>query len=277
VEATKLKVALTPAVLGSLPPEDRERATRAVSNDALVPLTLAKVPNFFVAGLKEFDGRVDRNVMLYPRLTSATWDGNAIIQFSRDVREAAVYRGEHAAVAGSLLLSGDIASAMRADGPLATGLSLTVVLIICLLAFRSLKMSLSAMISLFVGVTVMLGGLAWAGAKMNFSNIIAMPITFGIAADYSINLLRRYQSEKNPDPRPAVLGSGGAVALCSGTTVVGFGSLLMAQNRALFSFGVMAVAGEIACLTTAVVLLPAAILLVNRLRLKASSNLGPIR
>jgi predicted RND superfamily exporter protein len=267
-EAKKLKVALTPAVLGSLSPEDRERAERAVSSDALVPLRLERVPNLFVAGLKEFDGRVDRNVMLYPKLTSATWDGNAIIQFSHDVREAAEYQGQRAAVAGALLLSGDIASAMRADGPIATGLSLAVVLVICLLAFRSLRMSLSAMASLFVGVTVMLGGLAWVGAKLNFSNFIAMPITFGIAADYSINLLRRYQSEGNPDPRPAVRGSGGAVALCSGTTIIGFGSLLLAQNRALFSFGVMAVAGEIACLTTAVVLLPAALLGVHRWRLE---------
>lgn len=266
VEAKKLKTALTPGILGSLSPEDRKTVDRAISNESMVPLTLDKVPDLFVAGLREFDGRVDRNVMLYPRLTAATWDGNAIIQFSHDVREAAEYRGQRAAVAGALLLSGDIASAMRADGPVASGLSLAVVLLICLLAFRSLKMSLAAMVSLFVGVSVMLGALSWLGAKLNFSNFIAMPITFGIAADYSINLLRRYQSENNPDPRPAVLGSGGAVALCSGTTIIGFGSLLMAQNRALFSFGVMAVAGEIACLSTAVILLPAAILLANRWR-----------
>ncbi len=265
-EAKKLKAALTPAVLGTLQFEDRQRAEHAVSQAALVPLTLDNVPNTFVTGLKEFDGRVDRNVMLFPRISSATWDGNAIIEFSHDVREASEYRGQKSAVAGALLLSGDIASAMRSDGPLATELSLAVVLVICLLAFRSITMSLSAMISLFVGVSVMLGGLAWIGAKLNFSNFIAMPITFGIAADYSINLLRRYQSENNPDPRPAVLGSGGAVALCSGTTIVGFGSLLIAQNRALFSFGVMAVAGEIACLTTAVILLPSAILLANRWR-----------
>jgi hypothetical protein len=271
-EAKKLKAALTPAVLGSLPFEDRQRAERAVSPDALASLTLEKVPRTFVAGLMEFDGRVDRNVMLFPRLTAATWDGNAIIQFSHDVREAAEYKGQRSAVAGALLLSGDIASAMRSDGPLATELSLAVVLVISLMAFRSLTMSLSAMASLFVGVSVMLGGLSWVGAKLNFSNFIAMPITFGIAADYSINLLRRYQAENNPDPRPAVLGSGGAVALCSGTTIIGFGSLLMAQNRALFSFGVMAVAGEIACLTTAVILLPSAILLANHWRVGLSTN-----
>ena len=153
VEAKKLKTALTPAILGSLSPNDRPTIERAVSSESMVPLALDKVPDLFVAGLREFDGRVDRNVMLYPRLTAATWDGNAIIQFSRDVREAAQYQGQRAAVAGSLLLSGDIASAMRADGPMATGLSLAVVLVICLLAFRSFKMSISAMASLFVGVS----------------------------------------------------------------------------------------------------------------------------
>ena len=31
--------------------------------------------------------------------------------------------------------------------------------------------------------------------KLNFSNFVALPITFGISADYSINMLRRFQSE----------------------------------------------------------------------------------
>ena len=270
-EAKQLKAALTPAILASLSDEDRPRVEHAVSAAALTPLALESVPDLFLAGLREFDGRVDRNVLLFPKLTAATWDGNAIIRFSKDVREASTYDGERAVVAGSLLLSADIASAMRADGPLATALSLFVVLVICMLAFGSLPMSINAIVSMFIGVAVMLGALAWCGAKLNFSNFIAMPITFGIAADYSINLLRRFVSEGNPDPRGAVMGSGGAVALCSATTIIGYSSLLMAQNRALFSFGVMAVAGEIACLSTAVVLLPAALLWVHRQRQRRNS------
>ena len=49
--------------------------------------------------------------------------------------------------------------------------------------------------ALLLGVTFMLGALAWTGAKLNFSNFVALPITFGISADYSINMLRRFQSE----------------------------------------------------------------------------------
>ena len=54
-------------------------------------------------------------------------------------------------------------------------------------------------------------------------------------------------------------GTGRAVALCSFTTIIGYGSLLLARNQALFSFGVLAVLGEICCLAVAVVALPAAL------------------
>jgi hypothetical protein len=50
------------------------------------------------------------------------------------------------------------------------------------------------------------------------------------------------------------------VALCSLTTIVGCSSLSMAQNMALFRFGLLAVVGEIACLTVALVGLPAMLL-----------------
>ena len=41
------------------------------------------------------------------------------------------------------------------------------------------------------------------------------------------------------------------------TTTIGYGALLVAANRALISFGQLAMLGEIACLTTAVAFFPA--------------------
>jgi predicted RND superfamily exporter protein len=63
-----------------------------------------------------------------------------------------------------------------------------------------------------------------------------------------------------------VRSTGGAVALCSLTTIIGYSSLLLAKNRALSLFGLLAVMGEVACLSAALVVLPAALLLVNRRR-----------
>ncbi|HYP88595.1 MAG TPA: hypothetical protein VEQ59_10585, partial [Polyangiaceae bacterium] len=109
--------------------------------------------------------------------------------------------------------------------------------------------------ALLLGVSFMLGLLAWTGAKLNFSNFVALPITFGISADYSINMLRRFQSEgESTDER--LSHTSGALALCSAMTVIGWGALLLVENQALFSFGVFAITGEVASLVAAVLALP---------------------
>ncbi|HMJ10934.1 MAG TPA: MMPL family transporter [Polyangiaceae bacterium] len=263
-EGHSLRAILTPRMKAELSPQDRELVERAISPAALRPLTPAQLPDVLVAGLREKDGRIDRNVLVYPKLGAGTWDAQRIHAFTADLREAAKVHGNDTPIAGSLLLSSDIASAISKDGPRMTLLALFTVLAICVLTFRSVGLSFAAVGSLLAGVLLMLGTLGWLGARLNFSNFVALPITFGIGADYSINVLKRFQSEGRASIDRVVTNTGGAVALCSVTTVIGYGSLLVAQNRALFSFGVLAVAGELACLLTAILGLPAALRFLQR-------------
>ena len=59
------------------------------------------------------------------------------------------------------------------------------------------------------------------------------------------------------------------MTLCSLTTIIGYSSLLLAKNHALFLFGAVAVIGEMCCLFAALLALPAVLLtwrgLTNRL------------
>jgi uncharacterized membrane protein YdfJ with MMPL/SSD domain len=100
--------------------------------------------------------------------------------------------------------------------------------------------------------------------KINFANFIAFPITFGIGVDYSVNVMSRYVQDGRRDVARTIRATGSAVALCSLTTIIGYSSLLVAENRALFLFGVVAVLGEVACLTAALTLLPALLVLMER-------------
>jgi predicted RND superfamily exporter protein len=258
-EARKLSAALSGSMRAALPPEQQKLVERFLSEKGLTPVTPADVPPALSAGLLDRDGRFDRNVLIFPKLTSDTWKMATLSAFSHDVRQLVEATAGTAVVTGHLLVSNDIIDAMRRDGPRATAAALAVTLLVVLLAFRSFELSALAMASLGMGVALMLGFGAWMGQHLNFTNFIALPITFGIAADYSINVLKRCQSSGNP--RDAVAHTGGAVALCSLTTVIGFGSLLVAQNRALFSFGSLAVTGELTCLATAVLAIPAYLLL----------------
>ena len=109
----------------------------------------------------------------------------------------------------------------------------------------------------------------WAGAayddmKLNFFNFIALPITFGIGCEYPFNIFDRSRllEGRRLDARCAC--SGGAVALCSYTTTVGYGSMLFSDNQALQSFGRLAMSGEIACLVAALFFLPSLLHLLGR-------------
>ena len=117
--------------------------------------------------------------------------------------------------------------------------------------------------SLLVGVVWLLGATLGFGIKINFVNFIAFPITFGIGVDYAVNVMARYVRDDRRDVEAAVRETGGAVGLCSLTTIVGYSSLLVAKNVGLFLFGLLAVLGELTCLTTAVVVLPAVLQLVR--------------
>lgn len=284
-QARAINEALTPRLRGQLSSEDRKLVEGALSQASLTPLKAQDLPGSLVAGLREKDGRIDRSVLVYPKLGGGTWNAQRIQDFSDDVRREAAAESPQIQAAGTVLLSSDIARALKQDGPRATALSLLAVLAICVATFRRKAqnngspvnrrgwfLSTAAISSLLLGVLFMLGGLAWTGTRLNFSNFVALPITFGIGADYSINMLQRYQEEGRLDVSRVLKGTGGAVALCSATTIIGFGSLLVAQNRALFSFGVFAVAGEFASLITAVIVLPSLLMLGARARRRSSTT-----
>lgn len=258
-EAKLLKRAVTPKLRAKLKASDRELLDRALSDASLVALTPRDLPEAFAAGLRERDGRIGRSVLVFPKIGGGTWQSDRLASFAHDLREAAHEAG--AVATGPLLLTNDLASAIRSDGPRVTLLSFAAVLGVCIAAFgivgrKAWAFSGLAVAALLLGVAFMLGLLAWTGAKLNFSNFVALPITFGISADYSINMLRRFQSEgESTDER--LSRTSGALALCSAMTVIGWGALLLVENQALFSFGVFAISGEIAALSAAVLGLPA--------------------
>jgi predicted RND superfamily exporter protein len=145
---------------------------------------------------------------------------------------------------------------MERDGPRATLTSLLAVAVVVLVATRRLRGTLAVLVALVLGVTWLVGGAAWGGEKLNYVNFIALPITFGIGCEYPFNVFDRSRL-LGGDVTGAVERVGGAVALCSYTTAVGYSALLFADFQALQSFGRLAVSGEIACLTGALLVLPA--------------------
>ncbi len=150
------------------------------------------------------------------------------------------------------------------DVPPAVVFSFFATLVVVIVAFRGGRSSVAVLGALLVGVGWMAGLLALTRVKLNFLNFIALPITFGIGVDYAVNIVERYAREGAGGVVATVRNTGGAVILCSMTTTLGYVALLKSTNEGVKSMGGAAVLGEVSCLLAAIIVLPAALLWLDR-------------
>jgi hypothetical protein len=241
------------------PPDD----LRVVSIEDLPPL--ARRP------FTERDGSVGRVVLVYfVENGLSVWNGKDLMRIASVLQEIHLPDGRTLMTSGSAVVFSAMIRSILRDGRIATAASLIVVLLLVFLFMRPVSAAAMATGSLMIGVLWMIGAAGWAEVKITFLNFIALPITFGIGAEYALNVVSRYHQGK--DMGRAVASTGSAVALCSWTTIVGYGSLLAARNRALQGFGAMAILGEVACLTAAIVALPSLVLWLGERRKRASTR-----
>jgi predicted RND superfamily exporter protein len=242
--------------LEALNDKDRAKLAKIDPPENLRPLLPGDLPPLARRPFTEVDGTVGRVVLVYPvEHGLSVWNGRDLLEIATVLQRLHLASGKLLETSGSAVVFGAMLRSILHDGPIATMASLLAVLLIVVLTIRPMRAALMALATLMVGVIVMVGAAGWLGVRVTFLNFIALPITFGIGAEYALNVVTRYREER--DVVKAVTSTGAAVALCSWTTIVGYGSLLAARNKALQGFGSMAILGEVACLTAAIIGLPA--------------------
>ena len=255
--------------------DDKEKADLAKINppEGIHELQPTDLPAFARRPFTESDGTIGRVVLVYPPDEKfSVWNGRDLLRNASVMQYLHLPNGKVVETSGSAVVFAAMIRSILRDGPIATAASLIAVLVIICFTIRPAAAALMALATLLLGVVLMVGGAGWAQVHVTFLNFIALPITFGIGAEYALNVITRYREER--DVVRAVVSTGAAVALCSWTTIVGYGSLLAARNRALQGFGLMAILGEIACLSAAIIALPA-ILLWRRARPLDAATDGP--
>lgn len=277
-QAAKIAIAdqihddLTPSILASLTPQQRSAVETLLGSSPLQLIRPNDVPDTLMAGLRERDGSVGRTVLVYPRPGRTLWLGPQLAEFVGRLRAAgASVPGRPARVAGSHALSADILESVRRDGAVASVAAFLGVVIAVLALLRGRRSTALVIGSLLLGVLWLAGAMMSLGVKINFANFIAYPITFGIGVDYAVNMANRWELDGGRSIIDAIRTTGGAVTLCSMTTIIGYSSLLLAENRALYLFGLLAVMGEIACLSTAILVMPAFVAWAAGVRVRAET------
>jgi len=129
------------------------------------------------------------------------------------------------------------------------------VLIVLMLDFRSLGHALLAMSPMVLGLVQLLGLLGWLGIPLNPANMIVLPLILGIGVDDGVHIV--HDAVRSGSPYQISHSTAAAIFLTSVTTMIGFGSLMLAAHQGLQSLGRVLTLGVFSCLFSSVLVLPA--------------------
>ncbi|MEO5969421.1 MAG: MMPL family transporter, partial [Bdellovibrionia bacterium] len=240
-----------------LPPTEKSLVEELLNPKAFSSFQELDLPPMILGKFRETDGTLGKIVLVDKLIEKGSDDAREIVRFVKMGRRITDSVAPNAPVAGDLPISVDMFEAITVDGPKATFLAFIAVVILVIVLFRNLKAVSLVLLALGLGVIWLAGLIIGFNLKINFLNFIALPITFGIGVDYGVNIFQRYRMEGPGKILSVIRNTGGAVILSSMTTIIGYGSLLLAGNQAFVSFGLLAVLGEITCVIAAIISLPA--------------------
>lgn len=164
------------------------------------------------------------------------------------------------------LVVAEVLRVVERDAPRGAMLALAALVVLLLLDLRSVTQTLVVLLPLAVGVLWMVACMALVPIKLNILNAAVLPSVLGLGIDGGVHIYHRYR-ELGPAAMTAVLRqTGGAVAACTGSSMIGFGAMLSADHPGLYSIGLLALFALGACLVAAVGLFPSVLAVGSRLR-----------
>ena len=123
------------------------------------------------------------------------------------------------------------------------------------LNFRSVVFTMLALVPPVLGGLLSYGALSILGISFNPANLILLPLILGIGVDDGVHVLHDFHSQ--PGSYRLSPSTMNAIVLTSLTSMIGFGSMMIAAHRGLYSVGLVLVIGVGSCLFVSLVPLPA--------------------
>jgi len=258
----ELRDMLSDEALAELSEEDRAEALALRPPAGLVALRDEDVPEALAWPFIEADGSRGKLVLAMAGWSYENWDARDIVRFADDLRGLDL--GPDVLLGGDWFVFADMLRLLTRDGPLTTLASLFGAVLLVLVVVGRGRHGIATVVCGVAGTLLMLALASWLSLRVNFLDFVALPITIGIGIDYAVNLAARDRHEPGLDAGALLAHAGSAVLVCSFTTIVGYGSLLLSRNQAIQSFGTAAILGEATCLVAALVFAPALLQVLQR-------------
>jgi hypothetical protein len=145
----------------------------------------------------------------------------------------------------------------------AAGMALLAITVMLALLFRSLKMTLLALIPLVAGTGLTINIMWLLNLPFNQANVLFVPLVLGEGIEFGIIILARWRQEETARAITLPASTAKGVALAALTTTLGFGSLMVSGHQGTFSLGLLATVGSLSVLLASLSILPAFLRLVE--------------
>lgn len=183
------------------------------------------------------------------------WDWPTMERFIKDMRQI------DANVTGVVVSTYEGASLMRETFLKAAILTLVLVITLLWLFSRNLTYVALSLLPLAIGLIWLLELMGWLGIQFNLANFFAIPILISISVQGGVSLIARWKLMESGTLFQTSTPS--AIVLTFGTTMIGFGGLLVAHHRGLSSLGAIMVLGSLTILLATLLIVPVILQLIK--------------
>jgi hopanoid biosynthesis associated RND transporter like protein HpnN len=210
------------------------------------PIGLADVPQELRAKFISAGGRF--LLQIHPGVD--IWDRAGAERFVADLRSV------DPDVTGTPIITYEALGLMERAYQQGTVYAILLVTLVTALVLRRMRETVLALLPLALGLMWAFGLMYFFGLKFNMGNVFGLPLILGAAAEYGLNIVLRFM-EGRDHGGPLIARSTMMAVLVSGlTTIVGFGSLMIADHRGIFGLGLLLTLGTATSLIAALVVLP---------------------
>jgi hopanoid biosynthesis associated RND transporter like protein HpnN len=218
------------------------------------PVDLRDVPEEL---RRKFIGKAgDFLLQIHPKVD--IWEREGARTFVRELRSV------DPDVTGSPIITYEAIGYMERAYYQGTLYAFVVVGILSFLMIRRVKETLLALLPLVLGLLWTIGLMRVFGIQFNMANVWGLPLIIGAAAEFGLNVMMRYLEGRDHGGPLVARSTVMAVALSGVSTMVGFGSLMIARHQGIYSLGLLLTVGAGCGLFASLVVLPVLLRLVTR-------------
>lgn len=211
------------------------------------PPNLSDLPKAYVDRMRAEDG----TFLLKIYAKGDLWDMENLKTFVQEVRSV------DPKVTGNPLQTYECSLQMKKGYQDAACYALGIVFLLLMLDLRSITDTLFALLPVVLGIVCTFGIMGYFNIPLNAANLIVLPLILGIGIDDGVHIMHDFHNSYQGGTYRISSSTSMSVILTSLTTILSFGTLMLAEHRGLQSLGMVLAIGTTCCWLASLLVLPA--------------------